>query len=561
MGVLGSTASWTSDDKDATLSVAWGDVDGDGDLDLAAGNGNNSANKVYLNQNGVLQTAAYWTSNDSERTRSVAWGDVDGDGDLDLAAGSAGGANSNQPSKVYLNHNGVLETGAAWTSEGRDDIYSVAWGDVDGDGDLDLAVGDFGKANKVYLNHNGVLQTGTPWTSSHGDRTYSVAWGDVDGDGDLDLAVGNANFMGKKFGMNNYGSANKVYLNQNGVLQTAPYWISNDEDWTRSVAWGDVDGDGDLDLAVGNSRLTDDTGRSSANRVYLNQGLDANGDLSMTLGWSSDASYKTYSVAWGDVDGDGDLDLAVGNGGGVKKNNPNRVYLNQGLDANGDLSMTLGWSFDARDRTYSVAWGDVDGDGDLDLAAGNGNTSEGGKANKVYLNQGVDETGDLSMTLGWISADSDRTHSVAWGDMDGDGDLDLAVGNWSSANKVYLNQDGVLQTTAAWNSGDSDDTFSVAWGDADGDGDLDLAVGNGEFGGDDPGRVNKVYLNQDGDLQTAADNPWVSSDSDATHSVAWGDVDGDGDLDLAVGNLGKPTGGNSGFNKIYLKRSSRSATE
>ena len=90
----------------------------------------------------------------------------------------------------------------------------------------------------------------------------------------------------------------------------------------------------------------------------------------------------------------------------------------------------------------------------------------------------------------------------------------------------------------AWTSGDSDITRSVAWGDVDGDGDLDLAVGN-------EGSANKVYLNHNGVLQTAADNPWTSGDSDITWSVAWGDVDGDGDLDLAVGNEDSP-------NKVYL---------
>ena len=62
--------------------------------------------------------------------------------------------------------------------------------------------------------------------------------------------------------------------------------------------------------------------------------------------------------------------------------------------------------------------------------------------------------------------------------MDGDGDLDLAVGNYGQPNQVYRNQGGVLQSTAAWTAAAADNTQSVAWGDMDGDGDLDLAVGN-----------------------------------------------------------------------------------
>jgi len=552
-GGLSMTVGWTSDDRDYTTSVAWGDVDGDGDLDLAAGNYGEPL-KVYLNENGTLLTTAFWTSTVAEQACSIAWGDVDGDGDLDLAVGNNGW------NKIYRNGGlditGNLSMTVGWTSNDENSTYNVAWGDVDGDGDLDLAVGNDGN-NKVYLNEGGVLQTAAddPWTSDDTDSTTSVAWGDVDGDGDLDLAAGNR-----------YGP-NKVYLNEGldaaGVLSMTVYWTSNDTDYTTSVAWGDVDGDGDLELVAGNDGAT--------NKVYVNSGgrldpvaawasddieytravawgdADGDGDLDLAVvndtqsnvvyqniegmlpavaSWASTDYSVTRSVAWGDVDGDGDLDLAVGNNYG-----PNKVYRNGGLDIIGNLSMTVGWTSDDPDYTYSVAWGDVDGDGDLDLAVGNDGN------NKVYRNGGLDIIGNLSMTVGWTSDDTDYTYSVAWGDVDGDGDLDLAVGN-DRNNKVYLNEGGVLQTAAddPWTSNDEDSTYSVAWGDVDNDGDLDLAAGN--LSGS-----NKVYLNEGGTLQTTA--AWLDEDSNSTRSVAWGDVDGDGDLDLAVGNWAQP-------NKVYL---------
>ncbi len=119
--------------------------------------------------------------------------------------------------------------------------------------------------------------------------------------------------------------------------------------------------------------------------------------------------------------------------------------------------------------------------------------------------------------------------------MDGDGDLDLAVGNDAQPNRLYRNDGGTLTTSAVWASVEASYTAGVAWGDLDGDGDLDLAVGN-SYG------PNRLYRNDGGALTASA--AWSSAQSDTTYGIAWGDVDGDGDLDLA--------GGNSGSNWLYL---------
>ncbi len=541
-GVLQSVAVWTSAPTDMTESVAWGDIDRDGDLDLATGG--SGPNKVYLNQDGVLQTTAAWVSDDETGTSSVAWGDMDQDGDLDLATGGSG------PNKVYLNQDGVLQTTTSWVSEisGYDSdappnvTWSVAWGDVDGDGDLDLAAGHAENDSLVYIpghsiiylnnKYGGDLQTTAAWTSYPTDATYSVAWGDVDGDGDLDLAAGNGkNWLG-------VSEPNTIYLNHSRSLQVDDdTWF---HDFNYSLAWGDVDGDGDLDLAAGNlggvlvylnengilQEATTVDGYETINSVAWGD-VDRDGDLDLAAGgeqqtkvylnengvlqspaiWTSEDMGYVSSVAWGDMDMDGDLDLAVGS-------EQNRVYLNQ----DGVLQTSNIWVANEIDSTSSVAWGDVDRDGDLDLAVGNDGQ------NKIYLNQG----GILQSIATWISDESDDTSSVAWGDMDGDGDLDLAVGNYRKPNKVYLNQDGRLQTTATWGSGDADDTTSIAWGDMDGDGDLDLATVSVNLD------ASKIYLNQDGRLQPTS-NFTIRSAEGHTHSVAWGDYDGDGDLDLVVG--------------------------
>lgn len=511
--VVGLELAWTSAEADRTRSVAWGDWDNDGDLDLAEGSGGDLTVigfvSIRVYENLGGSLRLAWSSAETNDTTSLAWGDWDNDGDLDLAIGGW-----ETPTRVYANLGVRFEL--AWSVPPSQDLWtkSVAWGDWDKDGDLDLALGNGGDMTRqpiqIFRNTSGNLDLA--WTSPLSDYTNSIAWGDWDNDGDLDLAVGNGG-PPQDTGWSTEYAPNRVYTNTDGTLQLA--WTSAQKDQTRSVAWGDWDSDGDLDLAVGNGADGTDALVSGyvPSRVYVNTG----GNLQ--LAWSTPEMADTYSVSWGDWDGDGDLDLAVGNGGGQDPlfpsgGQPNRVYRNMGG------ALQLAWTSPEQDPTDSLAWGDWDNDGDLDLAVGNGVKDGTNQPNRVYRN-----TGGRLEAIGTLPSENEP-NALAWGDWDGDGDLDLAVAYESMPNRVYSNVGG--QLGLAWSASITELTRALAWADWDSDGDLDLAVGN-------DGAPIRVYSNHNDQLTQA----WSSSLTAATRTVAWGDWDGDGDLDLAVGNAGQ----------------------
>ena len=313
----------------------------------------------------------------------------------------------------------------------------MAWGDYDNDGDLDLAVGNYyNQANELYVNNGDATFAGHNEFGT--GNTFAVVWGDYDNDGDLDLAVGN-------------NGQNRLYVNNNDGSFTGEDQFGTNR--TIAMAWGDYDLDGDLDVAVGNGILN----VPQQNYLYIN-----NGDGT----FSEEPQFgvgQSDSVAWADYDDDGDLDLAVGNGG-FGYIEQNYLYVN-----NGDGTFTGEPQFGTGD-TAVVAWADADNDGRLDLAVGNW---DGGQS-YLYLNLGG---GTFS---GLPEFGADDTNTLAWGDYDLDGDLDVAVGNGdfynAGQNCLYANKgDGSFVAEAQFGMGSTD---AVAWADYDRDGDLDLAVGN-----------------------------------------------------------------------------------
>ena len=436
-----------------------------------------------------------WESPEPNATRSVAVGDIDLDGDLDLVCG-----NSQQFNTLFLNDDGTLGISSSWFPANIDRTRSLALGDLDGDGYLDLVCGNFAGTNTVYFNVGGSLAmvADTVQTSNSGE---SIALGDLDNDGDLDIVFGIPLFP------------NAAFLNEGGAFPGPPILFGGANE-TRAIALGDVDGDGFLDVVEGNLPGSN----PGVNHLYLNP----LGVLDSIPSWSSETGQQTMDVELADMNGDGLLDLICAN-----LSLANTIYYGHSTTL---LDTVASWVSTPAQSSREVDVGDFDSDGDLDLVFANF-----AQANALYLN---DLTNPPSAPLAtdpvWFTGPTNRTLALAFADLNGDGGFDIVAGNSDELNTTYVNLEPPLQAMPAWESEfpTPNRTKSVVLADVDNDGDLDLACGNG--GAD--ARPNVLYYNLG---STFEDSPtWASVQARQTASIALGDIDSDGLLDMVAGNQG-----------------------
>jgi hypothetical protein len=483
---LGETGS-----NNRQLPLSWGDFDNDNDLDCAV------ENKIYRNTGSGFEFHLEM----AEKGR-IIWGDFDGDEDLDIAILNK---NRDEPPYEWPDRLEVYENLAGsfvpyWSSPTiASGIMEVAWGDFDNDDDLDLVFGVLGP-NIVYRNDgNGFVEF---WNSGIPDDGYRVAWGNVYPlyGYDQDLVTASTTHI-RVF----------RYLGLQGsdTFESSPY-VDIFNDYTigsaKEISLGDYDGDGYVDLAIVYGGIG-----SPYSKVYHNDGQYGGG---LSLAWEeTEGNYQSQGTAWGDFDGDGDLDLLISHGEGLTRiyeNNQNRVFVNfpwypQGY-VNGE-------------------YGDFDSDGWEDLAVANYGGI--GSPTCVYRNE---EGGFSDMDpAAWCDPQNYHSSSVSWGDYDNDGDLDLAIGNTTDMmmnpepTQIYQNTGGWLEW--AFDIEADSSTDDVEWADYDGDGRLDLAAIQGGV---------RIYTYTGSSFVLSHEIP------EGAEKIRWGDVDCDGDLDLfLIGQGGK----------------------
>ncbi|HKZ75799.1 MAG TPA: VCBS repeat-containing protein, partial [Actinomycetota bacterium] len=394
-----------------------------------------------------------------------------------------------------------------------------------------------------------VTPTGSSlWVTSADEDFWinAVAPADVDGDGDLDLAV--LGFYVVYFGE----VTDLLVIFENQGPDASGRWLFGEETvplgtlWAGAsdLAWGDYDNDGDPDLVVGSE---------GAMALYRNDAGTLAATSTVLPAYSEDSSYEgSYdlrSLTWADADNDGDLDLLVPSVLDLDTYEySTKLLRNDGPDGAG------GWTFtDAAatiDPTSNAqsAWADDDGDGDLDLLLVNVDPYTGSGFVRRYRNDAGAFTGEDLLGIR-------VEHGLAdWGDYDGDGDLDILVaGNihdaddtYVTALRTYRNDAGTFtETTLPAPNPNWLDFHAATWADYDSDGDVDLLV-TGSFVGD--GEIvggSDVYRNDGGvftPLGLALPAPVESIGRGG--AFTWLDLDDDGDLDYLVAGAYFVPGGN-----------------
>jgi hypothetical protein len=321
-----------------------------------------------------------------------------------------------------------------------------------------------------------------------------------------------------------------------------PLWVTDlsHDFWLNAAAPADVDGDGDLDLAAIGYFVEYSVSAEDRLVVFMNEGPDLDDNWVFTTqevplnGLFTNES----DLAWGDFDGDGDPDLAVGAEGATElyRNDAGTlVPIETDLPGYHEDSNYSG-AYDLR----SLTWADYDNDADLDLlipSIFDSATSTYGTA--LMRNDGSDGAGGWIFTEVVSQIDGTIHAQTAWADHDGDGDLDLFMANVDNFLdngfvRTYRNDDGVF--TSAEPLGNLSIEYGMGdWSDYDGDGDLDILVVGLVLDTDGQYKtLLRIYDNEAGvyvphTIVQSSFFPWLD-----LNAATWADYDSDGDVDILV---------------------------
>jgi enediyne biosynthesis protein E4 len=356
----------------------------------------------------------------------VSFADIDKDGNVDLFVSNAT-RDVALPDLLYMNQ------GGDWFSEqaeirGIDDLgltHSIVAGDIDNDGDIDAFFADMGVyedgrdgfgRNELYRNDNGQFRDITnQGISDEDNETRGAIMLDINNDGLLDIyAV-------------NWGQPCEMYLNQGGGVMKRVHQGADgppdDASSKQGVTAADFDNDGDIDIYV--------CRREEGNWLFVNDG--SGHFIEKADEYDVDVGGRSHGAAFADVDNDGDLDLFVIN----YAYTPGELPLMSVFINNGDGSfLNATKSYNIPISGYSISFGDVDNDGDLDMLLPYNNEKDPGAVPRLLVNNGA---GIFYRASCGIEVPTKDPRGVAYGDIDNDGDIDFYIACKDGQNFLLQN--------------------------------------------------------------------------------------------------------------------------
>lgn len=357
---------------------------------------------------------------------------------------------------------------------------TMNFADVDLDGDLDLFWGDFFEPGLLLVRNLGSC-------ASPSLRSEPVSWPmnnpvatsgynapvlfDEDNDGDLDMVFG---VLGGAFNANSTTRDNYYLMRQdaegNFNAETKRYLYDLDAGSESVVKFWDMDADGDLDMIVGN-KIEPTNQKTSLMFVFENTGTANAPEFRYKDTWDLIETYH-QNPAIADMDGDGDLDFLIG-----KWNKEIAYWRNDGSASNPSFTeVSSVYAALTRGQNAAPALVDLDGDGDMDLVAG-----EASGSLNYWVNNGTPQEARYELVSDtWLDIDVGRRSFPTFADIDGDGDQDMIVGSELDGLYFYENV-GSPQVFAFESRGvldvDAQAISAPEFADIDGDGDLDLFIG------------------------------------------------------------------------------------
>ncbi|MGB0579646.1 MAG: FG-GAP repeat domain-containing protein [Limisphaerales bacterium] len=318
--------------------------------------------------------------------------------------------------------------------------------DFDQDGDLDLVTSAPNPSRWVVFENNGGKLGRQPiWESRATTDCDHISVVDFNQDGLPDLA-------------GTHESHNTLYLNDKGRAKrfgALPDWETGLYTDSNQIDFGDIDGDGDQDMLIA----------SGLPVFQLALFENEDGALSRTITKRIGPRLYSESSILGDIDNDGDLDIVAT----YSKTGTIVVFKNDGNGAFG-RGRKIFEDTEVRhvQRVYCL---DVNKDGKTELFCAKGPWGPPGRSIALTYFNGMAKKV-------WESAANTGFHGFDFADVDGDGDLDMAAADWSGrSTSVFLQENGMIAAKPIWSSKTPAPVHEAVFGDVDGDGDLDLVAG------------------------------------------------------------------------------------